>query len=404
MAQLTLFLKRNGENLSNAPVECRYKSGWSEQEVTEKTNESGRVFFDLPTDEIIAIEAGGVIIKSDWYIGDKKEEYFDVLDPTKDPNVEVHPARGWHLIKIKVTYQDDNQPVANQPVSLLMAGGMFSKGKEIKTETNPDGWIRINVEEDTIEEVTVLGRKIKENWYIGNIEESEEYLQVERAGKGIEDNGLDLIYQIEGQLYYFDGTQPYQEIEVIIEKTGIEEVRAKQFSDDKGRFIIDLPKELPKKFLFELDWFVAGETIAKKRIHFFNNFATIILPEINFIGKNGLEGGVVTGRVVDSSGQGIDNMKVSARVATSSVVSGIFNTNYVETKSNKHGYFALGFSKGTEIEELLVEGRQPERIYKKVFNDHTGESAERDLPVNGRFKAGSFNLQLESAWKMFGSF
>jgi hypothetical protein len=404
MASLTLFLKRNGEQLTNSPVVCRYKKNWSEEEVTEKTDDGGKVHFNIPTDELLAVEAGGVVIKNDWYIGNNKEEYFDVPDPTEDPNIYVHPAKGWHLIKVRVNYQDDNQPVANQPVTFITPGGMFSKGREIKTETNPDGWVRINIEEDEIEEINVLGRKIKENWYVGNVEQTEEYLQLSRAGKGVEEGGMDLIYQIEGQLYYFDGTQPYQEIEVIVEANGLEEIRAKQFSDSKGKFVIDLPKELPKKFLFEFDWFVAGEKVDKKRVHFFNNFATIILPDINFIGKNGLEGGVVTGRVVDSSGQGIDNMRVSARVATSSIVPGIFNTNYVETKSNKYGYFALGFSKGTEIEEVLVEGNPPKRIYKKVFNDHTGEKAERDLPTKGRFRAGSFNLQLESDWKMFGSF
>lgn len=404
MNRLNLIFKRNGEPMSGEPVAVRYRKNFSDQEITEKTNENGQVEINCPADEVSSVEAAGIVVKGEWYIEGGKEEYFEVPDPASDPNLDITPAKGWHLVKIKLSHPG-SVPAANTPVTfVLKSGGFFSDALTLEGRTNSDGWVRIHIKEDTIEEISVAGVRIMENFYVGGRPETEDYIEIPEAGKGIDQEKQNMIYKIEGQLYYSDGTQPYKEIEVVIESDHfIGAERVGQFSDDKGHFFIDLPEPMENRFLYEFRWFVSGEKIDRKRIHFHNNFTTMILPEINFIGKNGLDGGVVTGRVVDKHGEAIANMKVAAQVRTGSVTSTTFSTNWVETKTNKYGYFALGFSGGTEIQNITVEGKTPSRIYKKKINKDTGEKIEVDI-TSPILRAGSFNIQLESGWKMFGSF
>lgn len=400
MNTLVLNFQRNGESLASEAVVCRFRKNWSDQEVVSKTDENGKVIIDVPSDEISSLEVAGVVVRQNWYIEGGKEECFSVPDPTQDPGVEVLPASGWYLVKIKIDY-DTGEPASGVRINfILKSGGIFSSEYKIEAVTNSDGWVRIHIDQDIIESIEVSGVVIKENWYIGS--STEEYIKIPKPGTG--GNFKQLMHTVEGQLYYFDGTQPYQEIPIIIKSVGAAgERRIEGFSDSKGRFNLEIPDPVENRFLYEFLWYVSGEKIDHKRIHFANNFATIVLPEINFIGKGGLDGGVITGRVVDDAGEGIESMQVSGRVRTGSFVSSTFATNYIETKTNKRGYFALGFTGGIEIEDILVEGKPPKRIYKKRVDKSSGGQIEVDIE-SPYLRAGSFNIQLEASWKMFGSF
>lgn len=311
---------------------------------------------------------------------------------------------------IEVRYEN-NERVANQKVIFRDKHG----DPVWEGETNEDGKIHIkgNNQQDLsgVEEFSsfeVAGQAAKENWFIGSKDYIEESFWIKNPQAEYNPEQAGELKSLTGQLYYFDGTQPYQEISVEVElPSAIGGMRYKAdrngYSDDKGKFFIELPREYDVRFLKELQFWIGGERIESKRVHYANNFLTIILPRIDWIGKGGQDGGVITGKVIDKNGELISGAKIEAKVATDNIFGGFFGTNAIEARTNKYGRFALGFSGGTTIKSITVDGNAPLRIYRNQVNRETGEKEEVDIRGD-QLRAGSFNVNLVREGKFFGLF
>lgn len=279
-----------------------------------------------------------------------------------------------------------------------------------EAETNEDGVVQVRINGiDTIERLEVAGKVVREDWYFGDKKEVEEhmFLPDPQAEFRIDDDTKE-VQSIKGRLYYYDGTQLYQEIKVSVEVPGDIGAGEQRYhadnnghSEENGEFFIQLPKEMEPRHFYELSYFIAGEKIDDRRIHYANNYSTIILPEINWIGKKGQEGGVITGKVVDKNGSPIEGIKVEATVDKTGFLGNMLNSDIAEAKTNRSGRFALGFSGGTAIKKITVNGDKPERVYKNRTDPDTGEKTEVDLDPSS-LRAGSFNLIIQKPSKLFG--
>jgi len=167
--------------------------------------------------------------------------------------------------------------------------------------------------------------------------------------------------------------------------------------NDNPLFGIDDPKKIYWRWPAQTRFYVNGQPVRSK---FFSPEGRVILiqSQDRFLGSKNLAGGVISGRVVDGHGNGQEELKVEARIVKSSGMSWLASKD-AQCRTDRRGRFVLEFRGGIEVGPLYIAGKPAREIRRK-----TKDGAEATIPVENKFKAGSYGLIVVYQPKLLGFF
>jgi hypothetical protein len=208
---------------------------------------------------------------------------------------------------------------------------------------------------------------------------------------------------IRGRLYYSDGTQAFQALRLQAELPGVMGGQMLSTTDegsycrDDGTFLLATSGQGKEPRLARLHVLgsMGGVEIPSQMFQLTSEGEYLVILPAGF-GKGGSDGGLITGRVLDVTGEPAYRCKVEAQVISSRMLS--LGGGMCETTTDEKGRFQLAFTGGTVLKRIFIGGHEPAQAMLG-----RGES-EREVPTHD-VPAGSFGLTLMRAKKrrIFGS-